>query len=221
MAIAFDAATRFLPGTGTTATFAHTVTGSNTVLIVFSNIQVNNTLTCTYNGVSMTQVYKQTTNVGNIYQYAFILINPATGTNNVVLTSGVSANWSAQMALSYTGCDQTTQPDSFNSTTFGPGTGNDTLSTTVVAANSWIVYGLYPTNNDPDAIVAQNNQQRLNGNGNAGDSNGTVSTGAISGGWHFALSDTNAIGAISIAPAAGGGGGTQRDARYLTLLGVG
>lgn len=221
MAIAFDNATRNVPSAGVTATFSHTVTGTNTVLIVFSNIQLNVNLSCTYAGVPMTQVYKQTTTVGNIYQHAFILINPATGANNVVLdTNAGSANWSAQMALSYTGCDQVTQPDSFNSTSFGPATGNDTIATTVVAAGCWLVFGLYPTNNDPDAVVAQNNQERLAGAGNAGDSNGTVSTGSISGGWHFAATDTNAIGVLSIAPS-GAAAATTRDARKLTLLGVG
>lgn len=202
MAIAFDAATRFLPSTGTTATFAHTVTGSNTLLVVFSNIQANNTLTATYNGVSMTQVFKQFSGTGSDYMYCFVLINPTTGTNNVVLTSGAGAgtNWSAQMALSYTGCKQTSQPDSSNSIQNGLGTGNQTVSTTVVAANCWTVYGLFPQNNDPSGVVTQNNQSRLTGNGNAGDSNATVSTGSIAGGWNFLLADNNAMGVVSIAP---------------------
>lgn len=200
MAIAYDNATRNLPATGSSVTFSHTVTGSNTCLVLFSNVQANLTLTATYAGVSMSLVYKQTTGIGNLYQHCFILAGAATGANNVVISGGTAGTvWSAQMALSYTGCKQTSQPDSFNSGNF-TGTGNKTVSTTVVASNCWTVYGVFPTNNDPDTVVTQNNQQRLNGNGNAGDSNATVSTGSIAGGWHWALTDDNAMGVVSIAP---------------------
>lgn len=198
MAIAFDNATRFVASTGTTATFAHTVTGSNTILIVYCCIQTNNTLTATYNGVSMTQVFKQFSGTGSDYLYAFILIAPTTGSNNVVLTSGASTNWSASMALSYTGAAQSAQPDSFNSVQNGSGTGNMTVATTVVAANSWLSLAVFPQNNDPDSTVSCT--QRLTGNGNAADSNGTVGTGSQSAGWHWALTDNNAMGIMSIAP---------------------
>lgn len=205
---------------GSSVTFSHTVTGSNTCLVLFSNVQADLTLTATYNGVSMSLVYKQTTTIGLLYQHCFILPGAATGTNDIVISGGTAGTvWSAQLAQSYTGCKQTGQPDSFNSTSFA-GTGDNNVSTTVVADDCWTVYGLFPTNNDPSGVIGENNLERLNGNGNSGDSNGTVATGAIAGGWTFALADTDAIGVVSIAPAAAAAE-SGRDGRKLSLLGVG
>lgn len=202
-AIAFDNATRSLPATGATATFSHVVTGSNPTLVVYSNIQVDNTLTATYDGVSMTQVLKQATGFGTNFLYGFVLINPHTGTHNVVLTSGAGAgtNWSAQMALSYTGTNQSTQPDSFNGATQNvTGAADSTVATTVILPNSWLVFAEFPTDADPVSVVG--GTSRLTGNGAAADSNGTVSTGSQSVGFHWNVSDRHALGIMSISPTA-------------------
>lgn len=120
----------------TSHTTAHTVgSGSNRILWVgvrgFTDDRVTGV---TYNGVSMTQITKRTrTGCG----YLFMLVNPATGNNNVVVSMS-PADFAYVTVMSYDGAAQTGQPDSFS--------GNDTASdiqahatTTTVADNSWLV----------------------------------------------------------------------------------
>lgn len=142
MAIALDAVTSATTSSvGTTLTFAHTCTGSD--LILFVGAVGNNTGSATdditgatYNGVAMTLVNK-TFVAADRYRYLFYLLAPATGANNVVITSSTSGGYKGGNAISYTGASQTGQPDS-NATAETTGT-TITPTTTVVASNCWLV----------------------------------------------------------------------------------
>lgn len=187
MAIAFDSSALLNisnPGSSS-ATWSHTCTGSSLVLFVgvlMVRISTNSIPTATYNGVSMTQISNTVTvspsGLGDMYM--FYLANPATGSNNVVvsyLSTGIlGVNG---VSLSYTGASQTGIPDSSNS---GNGSGTSfSVSTTVVASNCWVVAMLSDSSAN---IIATAPFVLRNGNGEVeiGDSNGTVSTGSYSSG---------------------------------------
>ena len=143
MSIAFDAVSSNLGGSGTNVTVSHTCTGK--YLILLAGIQVyyvGNDATSvvssvTYNGVSMTLISK--TNVGGDNtqaSYLYYLINPSTGSNTLSVSTSTSVTGLQVQGASYTGVNQSGQPDSYN-------TGNTssplTISTTTVANNCWLV----------------------------------------------------------------------------------
>ena len=127
MAIAFDAASNGIQGTATSWTWAHTCTGSDRILFVFGH-QVSNISGVTYAGVSMSILGP----VGDVALW--YLVNPATGTNNVVASG--SNNYSRFCSSSYTGID--TSRGVLASA--GP-SGNTPLVGTLVTpeANCWLV----------------------------------------------------------------------------------
>ena len=112
--IAFDAQAKSST-TGTSLTYSHTTSGSNRMLIVASSSNGGDHITgVTYNAVAMTQVAKLA--VGANYLYLHYLIAPATGANNVVVSSGSSVVL-VSCAASYTGVLQSGFPDSSATTT--------------------------------------------------------------------------------------------------------
>ena len=138
MAIARDA-TSFVQNSGTSATVAHTCTGTNLILMVNAvNTSGNFSFTgMTYNGVSMTLVSSIFNATTGYYVSLWYLINPSTGTHNIVATT--SGNNSVSIGgISYTGAKQSSQPDSFSSTSQTAST-SATYNTTVVANNSWLI----------------------------------------------------------------------------------
>jgi len=141
MAIARDSITLSAQSVSSSRTTAHTTTGSNPILVCFIYRENNGTISgnVTYNGVALTYVGTATV---NSYSPAhnfdcYILINPATGTNNLAYTlSGSVYNfcWIA----TYTEAQQSGQPDA---SSFPAGTTGTSKSTniTTVAPNAWIV----------------------------------------------------------------------------------
>lgn len=136
MAIAVDAVSSATNISGTSQTTAHTCTGSDLILFVGAWTRGTNTPTATYNGVSMTAIGpKVGPTVDGDYATLFYLINPSTGTNNIVVSLS-SSNLIATIGVSYTGAKQSGQPDASN--TYGPTTATtDNVSVTTVADNSW------------------------------------------------------------------------------------
>lgn len=143
MAIAFDVATAGGSSTvGTTLTFAHTCTGTDRILFVMAtgdNVASSATddiTGVTYAGAAMTFINK-TFVAADRYRYLFYLIAPATGANNVVITSSTSGGFKSGNASSYTGVKQSAQPDAnvVNQTT---GT-TVTMTLTTIADNCWTV----------------------------------------------------------------------------------
>ncbi len=136
MAINFDAASNGTIGTSADLTVAHTCTGSNLALIVCVTQQGNPaTPTCTYNGVSMTRLTEQTYTNGR--NDTFYLLNPSTGTHNIVVSVG--SDGKSLAAGSYTGIRQDSQPDATNGTSNSTANTGFTASNVSVADNCWTI----------------------------------------------------------------------------------
>lgn len=187
MAVALDTTTEFSSSLGNigganpaTATWSHTCTGSNLVLIVLLGIQGGasaNFLGVTYNTVTMTQLTTQ----GDIAVY--YLFNPPTGAHNIVASFNDSGSLPiAAMAGSYTGVNPSF--DSFHPST-GASSSTFAASTTVVAANCWTlaIASTASVNTQLGVGSGTTKRQVVFNNGNTasyifGDSNGTVGTGS-------------------------------------------
>lgn len=177
MAIALDTSSK---GTAGTASWSHTCTGLNLVLIVSVYDNNSNTTGVTYNGVAMTQITsKQDAGFSTVYM--FYLINPATGSNTITI-SKTSGTAYIGTAGSYTGC-AAIQPDSFASS--ASASSPMTSPTTVVLANCWLV-GASTENSTVSASPTTNRTDRQTGLFGSffalthSDSNGTVGTGSQS-----------------------------------------
>lgn len=139
MAIAFDLATGSSTGAASSLTFSHTCTGSNLMLFVgvYCNITTETITGVTYNGVAMTQITKNV-NSSNSNLYLYALAGPATGANNVVISSSASTSIGG-VAMSYTGVNQSVTLDNFNNQLSSGTTTNLTATLTSVTDNCWMI----------------------------------------------------------------------------------
>lgn len=140
MAIAFVGAADGGNNGGTTSsrTFSYTCgSGSGRLLVVnFAGDTVagsDNVTSVTYNSIAMTLIAKTVTG-GSRFNYAYYLLNPASGANNVVITVG-SNHYIIANAADYSGVLALD-----NSTTHVTGSSVNTLtsSLTTIADNSWV-----------------------------------------------------------------------------------
>lgn len=126
-------------GSGTSLTYAHNVSATSNLLIVGVDTVGSTTdlvTGVTYNGVSMTRASSISDGVVR-RAYLYFLVNPTTGSNNVVVsTSGSTAMTGA--SADYSGCNSS-QPDSTASSSPGAASTTHSLSFTTVADNSWTV----------------------------------------------------------------------------------
>lgn len=137
MAIAFDAASHSRTSSATSLTFAHTCSGSDRLLAVSVVGRTADTITgVTYNGVSLSLAAK-TAASGGRYTYLYLLVAPATGSNNVVI-SGTGSDYIEGNAASYTGAAQTGQPNVTGTNSTSLATALATSCTTTVD-NCWVV----------------------------------------------------------------------------------
>ena len=144
MAIAFDAATDGGNSATGTLTFAHTCTGTNRFIVVgFVGNTVDDVTGVTYNGVAMSLIAKVLSD-STRYVYLYGLVAPATGSNNVVITTS-SADTIIGGALSYTGVKQ--EAAEASGTAAGAST-HPQASVTTVTANAWVVGILAGSTND-------------------------------------------------------------------------
>lgn len=138
MAIALDTTSNGAT-TGTSLTFSHTCSGSNKILFVGVG-QENSTDVIsgvTYNSVSMTAIDTQINGGPNEVLSLYYLINPSTGSNNVVISLGSSIDVRG-VSISYTGALQSGVPDSKNKAT---NTASTSITTSVITVlnNCWVV----------------------------------------------------------------------------------
>lgn len=135
-AIAFDVATTSTAGTDTGKTTSHTCTGSNLVLVSHGFINTNVGYSgMTYAGTAMTIVNSVfLSGTGRVEPW--ILVNPATGANNIV--TSIASNFNENIGTSYSGCKQTGQPDA-NTTNSGSTGTTLTTSLTTIADNCWTI----------------------------------------------------------------------------------
>lgn len=134
MAIAFDAAVN-AAASSSPLTFAHTV-GAGSDRILFVGVEHNGTTTVsgiTYNGVALTKINAQASGVMNFELW--YLSNPASGSNNVVVTTVGAVTLLNASAASYTGAvGPSGVPDSQGTSSGFEGT---TDTRTSVANNCW------------------------------------------------------------------------------------
>lgn len=201
MALAFDASSQGNQDSGTSVTFSHTTAGSNRILVVFVRLTGSgDTITgVTYNSVSMSSAGASVlSNDSNRRLYAFYLINPASSTNDIVITASSTSSFKGH-AYSYTGAKQSGQPDSYNGAS-PSSTTTPSINLTPNLANCWAVIGA--TNNADDPSGTSNWSTRLSAGGQAsGDSNGIVPASTIAYGMTYGSSVSNAMIAMSIAAA--------------------
>lgn len=131
MAIVFDNARDPSYVAGTTQTFSYTVgSGSDRILIAFSvTIGSDAVTSLTYNGAAMTLLSKMADHDG--YQYIHYLLNPPSGSHNVVLTTSTTQNIATWVA-SYAGVDQSA-PEAYSITN------SSSLSISSVTPGAWIL----------------------------------------------------------------------------------
>ncbi len=146
MAIAFDACTI---ASGGATTFAHTCTGSNRILFFVGHD--GNTSAVTYAGVSMSVVTSLVLTGSSAAAFSplklWVLLAPASGANNLVLTGGGGG-----VACSYTGAQQTGTISVFTTNVSSTSATALTTSLTTVEDNSWCLivewgyfFGVQPT----------------------------------------------------------------------------
>jgi hypothetical protein len=203
MAIAFNAATSASNSASATLTFAHTVSGSNTMLLVgfiANKATVPAVSSVTYNGVAMTATSASPLTVSaTVKNHLYYLVNPTTGANNVVITFASAPDGIAANALSYTGAKQTGQPDSQMSTASTGATA--TLTTTTVANGSWLV-GVFRNDSTGNGTAGGSTTQRssIGGQCSMDDSGGLKApAGSYSISETFGSAAYGALG-ISISP---------------------
>lgn len=184
MAIAFDAATSATTNSSTSLTYSHTCTGTDRFLVVTAtgNQGPTATVSATYNGVSMTAIGPSTDSVGTgVPTYFFYLVNPASGANNIVVTSNV--NGIATSASSYTGVDQTSPIDVSNTTAYNTTGTSYSKSVTTTVDNCWTIATVRCASGQAmtagsGTTVRNQCENVLFGGGLILDSNGPVSTGS-------------------------------------------
>lgn len=182
MPLAFDASTGGQVSPGTSLTYSHTCTGSDRILIVAVGVNTETDVVTgvTYNTVAMTRDVYQTNAGGSIGAYLYRLVNPATGANDIVVSTNTSVNIRSASA-SYTGAKQSGQPDATasNETDAADST---TLSITSIADNCWAVSA--ETNDQSNPANGTNWTERSANAGGVcgiGDSNAVITpAGALS-----------------------------------------
>lgn len=181
MAIAFDATSN---GTAvaTSLTVAHTCTGSNLLLYAYvcTVAATDFAVTATYNAVSMTSITSGfLISSGNARMSNFYLLNPATGSNNIVFTPNASANMGS-VNTSYTGVKQSGQPDASGTVSSSVASGGtQTLTLTTVAGSCWFIASAFGAGDLPNASTGFTSRG-TNGNNRGGDSNSALSAGSNS-----------------------------------------
>jgi len=139
MAITLDATAQGTGVTDTSLTWAHTCTGDNLALWVACGIPTADAITgVTYAGAAMSLVGTALL-YSTRYIYLFYKAGPATGANNVVVSSSAS-HILRGVSASYTGVRQTGIPDA-NSTTQGSIAAGASITGTIttVADNCWTI----------------------------------------------------------------------------------
>lgn len=137
--IAFDAVANDLESSAT-PTWSHTTSGSNRILHAGVRVSAGISVTgVTYNGVAMTNVPTNSpvTTPGGELLYVFYLINPTTGTHDIIATLSGS-DTVRSVSISHTGVKQSGQPNaSGNGTASGESSITDSITATV--SNCWVV----------------------------------------------------------------------------------
>jgi hypothetical protein len=212
MAIAYDNSTNGGSTFAASLTYSHTTSGSDRFLVVATYDEVGATsfiAGVTYAGVSMTKeatIRCPSDRITCLWK----LHAPASGANNVVITSTGGSIVIGSDAASYTGAAQTGQPDS-SATNTATAANSLTVSTTVVASNCWLVGFFKKNSGGAFDSAGAGTTARVNTAGlMMADSNGTVGTGSQSLIANYVSGNFSGI-IMSIAEASAGGANQPRN----------
>lgn len=213
MALAFDAASN--SGdllAASSATWSHTCTGSNRILVVGVNARgliadTNTTVTgVTYNGVALTKIRHDQIDSGDTMRgrsELWYLIAPDTGANNVIVTFTGATVATVCGAVSFTGAIQGTGAiDANNGFTAQTNTA-PTVSVTVVSANCYLVDTIYSRSDTLAKDASQTTIFAVGANAGGDDAAMTYKvspgTGAQTMAWTSGAEEST-LSAVSIAP---------------------
>lgn len=207
MAIAFDASgAGNNAGATNTASWSHTCSGSNRILLVLASQGGSTTQDITgvtYNSVAMTKISEFYETSSSSISSWWYLIAPATGSNTVQITSGSSRPLRG-MSVSYTGAAQTGQPDAHTDRSDIAAATSSTTSTTTVADNCWVLIGGRTATGANITASTNVTGRQFGSEGNyflVGDSNAVVTpAGNLSQTLNYASSTASEVGSVSIAP---------------------
>lgn len=172
MAIAFDATATGVGNPTTSLTISHTCSGSNRVL--FLHIQTGSDATptdltsVTYAGQNMTLVDRRSISATE-FVYLYYIINPASGTNDIVI-SRTTSGFTGGNSASYTGAQQSGIPDA---STTNSGASPLATSITTIADNCWAVIAFTNGSGNFGGITGGTARQSTSGRGIA-DSNAAI-----------------------------------------------
>lgn len=209
-AIAFD--TSVIGGAGS-ATWSHTCTGSNIGLFIGMVTTSGLASAATYNSVSASLTDSIASTNGCTGQTLFFLANASTGSNTVSVTVG--AGVFQGYSCSYSGVSAI---DSHAANTVGTNQSSWPSSTTVVAANCWLIAMGSGSGNFTGVTVAVGTVRQFNaGDDGIADSNGTVGTGSQNITFQRASAQNWSSVIASFSPA----GGAAATPAFLAILGIG
>jgi hypothetical protein len=124
-------------GSTTSYTAAYTVgSGKNRMLVVAlaGDSSIDDVTGITYGGIAMTLAGKQpSVQADNRVMYLYYLLNPASGSNNVVITAS-TAHWLIAVAADYAGIAQSGQTDA-HTTNIGADAAISTLTTSLTTVS--------------------------------------------------------------------------------------
>lgn len=182
-------------------TWAHTCSGTNRLLFVVITTRVNaSTVTSiTYNSVDFTAnlAWNKADGAGN-RSYGFYLVNPATGSHNIVVTFGQSNIYALTSATSFTGVHQSTPVGTATTATGYSATASTTVTS---AAGEVVIDGIYASNTP---IARDGSQSLLWQSTDAGISGGSstkLGSDSTVMQWTWTGNVYWAIGAIPLKPA--------------------
>ena len=199
--IARDVVTIGVGSSGMTQTWAHTCSGSNRLLFVVFFANDPNIITgVTYNLVPMTQDLA-VRNPTDEWVYIFHLVNPAPGTNNVVVSSSSAQAIGSPASVSYMNCGSA-QPD-VAAQTFTSDSTNQNGTITTINNNDWVFAIYRPANGTASFTAGLTSLLGAFTGMIAGDSNGPVSPpGAFAATGHSTSTAQQTLAMLAFAPAA-------------------
>ncbi len=171
MAVAFGHATEAQQAaTITSKTWAHDCTGDNYLTVFVTHRNDPGTVTATYNGVSMTLTKSQSATYN--WEEFFVLANPTTGSNNIVVswTNGTNVG-AVGMSFSGVGSIGTAVSGTF------AGAGNVTSTGITTTANDMIVGGIGLPGSGASLSVVTGTERIENGATTDASTNGATNTG--------------------------------------------
>ena len=217
--IAHDATVSAAAAVASSLTYAHTVSGSDRLLVVGVGTNSSTLSSITYAGPTLTAV-AETDAEGGIRGYMQRLVAPTTGANNVVVTFVDLSNITST-ASSYTGVDQTTPVDT--PATAVSTAGSTAPSVVVTSATDDLVIDAVHDDGVGTITVDAGQTERGNHRGAGNGAGQAMSTEAgaawVTMSWTKSVSNKWGIIGVSMNPAAAGGAGRPLR-RMMPLLGV-